>query len=346
MEKKRTGCVGDTRFVSQPRDAQTVITSAVRPTGSRDRVKHSSVTAGQAILVIYGGPEDGSIIPVMQGTTTMGRLPDNHVVIDDPGVSRRHAEVVGTDTGFYLRDLGVTNRTSVNDHDIGETEHLLRHGDEIRLADSNVSLVFKCDAAIPVHNTRPPLGQAVVDALAEPREPQAASGTVEAVTQEPAQHSDDGVYEGTVKLTLELGDDILAVVHLVRELRLMPQIRLLRLASNAKKEVGIWLRLREPLRLKQMLSKMQQVAQVTASPEHGPIQASHVRMIGMRLRKGSQKHLGLIDKHKHEERLPNEAIDDIFAHADRQKASLRYYDRPAIGPNTEADGHSQVDISQ
>src|SRR5438034_19899 len=44
----------------------------------------------------------------------LGRLPENDVVLDDPNVSRFHAEGVRTDAGSEVRDLTSRNGTRVN----------------------------------------------------------------------------------------------------------------------------------------------------------------------------------------------------------------------------------------
>ena len=48
----------------------------------------------------------------------IGRSPTVGVVINDPNVSRQHAEVWRTDQGVAIRDLGSTNGTFVNGHRI------------------------------------------------------------------------------------------------------------------------------------------------------------------------------------------------------------------------------------
>ena len=101
----------------------------------------------EPFLVIKGGPNNGVTIPVGESTLKMGHLRDNDVAIDEPVVSRRHAEIVGTGAGFYLRDLGSTNGTFVNEQNIGTEEHLLGDGDKINLGNGDVSLVFRHFAA-------------------------------------------------------------------------------------------------------------------------------------------------------------------------------------------------------
>lgn len=67
--------------------------------------------------------------------TVLGRAAGSDVVIDDPCVSARHAEVARTGAGYTLRDLGSTNGTYVNGRRI-RGERVLRPGDRIRLGDT------------------------------------------------------------------------------------------------------------------------------------------------------------------------------------------------------------------
>ena len=71
--------------------------------------------------------------------TTIGRTPDNQVVVPVREVSRRHAEIVLTETGYVLKDLGSPNGTFVNGERI--TEHRLQ--DEDRIAMGGQVFVFK-----------------------------------------------------------------------------------------------------------------------------------------------------------------------------------------------------------
>jgi pSer/pThr/pTyr-binding forkhead associated (FHA) protein len=50
----------------------------------------------------------------LTGALTIGRSPDNHIVIDDPTVSAHHAVVEQTDTGIQIRDLDSTNGVLIN----------------------------------------------------------------------------------------------------------------------------------------------------------------------------------------------------------------------------------------
>jgi predicted component of type VI protein secretion system len=61
---------------------------------------------------------------------TIGRAPDNMIVIDDPSVSSRHAQLELTGETYRIKDLDSTNGTRVNGIPI--TESALRFDDRIR----------------------------------------------------------------------------------------------------------------------------------------------------------------------------------------------------------------------
>src|SRR5437868_12490049 len=65
-----------------------------------------------------------------EATITIGRAPDNMIVIEDPSVSNRHALMELTGENYRLKDLDSTNGTKVNGVPITET--VLRFDDRIR----------------------------------------------------------------------------------------------------------------------------------------------------------------------------------------------------------------------
>lgn len=62
---------------------------------------------------------------------TIGRSRECEILIDDPNVSRRHAEVRKTIEGWMVADLGSTNGVKVNGRRV--REEVLRPGDKITL---------------------------------------------------------------------------------------------------------------------------------------------------------------------------------------------------------------------
>jgi hypothetical protein len=66
--------------------------------------------------------------------TRLGRGSSCSVVVNDPRVSRLHAEIRYEDGHFVIRDLGSTHGTFVDDTQVQESR--LQHGSRIRLGDS------------------------------------------------------------------------------------------------------------------------------------------------------------------------------------------------------------------
>jgi FHA domain len=92
----------------------------------------------------------GRQVPLKVGLNSIGRLPDNDVVIDDATVSRRHcAVVVHSDLTVELHDVASKNGTTINGRKIqGPTR--LHDGDEIGLSDHRLTfLMFAGQPTVP-----------------------------------------------------------------------------------------------------------------------------------------------------------------------------------------------------
>ena len=111
----------------------------------------------QLVLVVDGGPTDGRTIILHKPVITMGRLPDNDLVVNEPTVSRRHAEIRRTDTGYHLKDLTTNNGTFVNHRNIGIEGWLLKEGDRICLARTEVSFIYHVDSSRTIQLAQPDL---------------------------------------------------------------------------------------------------------------------------------------------------------------------------------------------
>ena len=76
-------------------------------------------------------------VPLSSTPLTIGRLPDNHLVITDPKASSRHAEIRQNADGYTLTDLGSMNGTFVNEQQLVSKEPRTLHpGDVIRIGDT------------------------------------------------------------------------------------------------------------------------------------------------------------------------------------------------------------------
>lgn len=85
----------------------------------------------QRALLIYNGRR----LVVGPDGAVLGRSRECEIVIADPNVSRRHADLRLEAGAWVISDLGSTNGTRVNGHRIQEAE-VLRPGDEIELGSS------------------------------------------------------------------------------------------------------------------------------------------------------------------------------------------------------------------
>src|SRR5438132_14156541 len=72
----------------------------------------------------------GTTYELVDDLITIGRGPDNTIVINNPSVSARHAHLQLAGETYRLKDLDSTNGTRVNGKPVTET--LLRFDDRIR----------------------------------------------------------------------------------------------------------------------------------------------------------------------------------------------------------------------
>lgn len=70
---------------------------------------------------------------VVAGEMSIGRDPENAIVLYDPSVSGAHALVASTARGWRIADLGSTNGTFVNGKQATASGAALRAGDELTL---------------------------------------------------------------------------------------------------------------------------------------------------------------------------------------------------------------------
>ncbi len=80
---------------------------------------------------------DGKRLVVGPGGATLGRSRQCDVVLDDPNVSRQHAEIRPRGGSWVLSDLGSTNGSCLNGRRI-EGPEVVKPGDEIELGTSSI----------------------------------------------------------------------------------------------------------------------------------------------------------------------------------------------------------------
>ncbi len=82
------------------------------PIETRAAGRAGGVPAGLCAFVLSGAHK-GTLRPV-GGRLTIGKAPDNDLVLSDDTVSRHHCELVRSPDGLHVRDLGSTNGTRID----------------------------------------------------------------------------------------------------------------------------------------------------------------------------------------------------------------------------------------
>jgi PAS domain S-box-containing protein len=93
------------------------------------------------LLHILTGPNAGDTFDVKDGTTLVGRGPDNDFQIIEPSISRKHARILHSGERIFIEDLGSQNGTQLNGHPISSYYQVeVKEGDFISLGSVLMSL--------------------------------------------------------------------------------------------------------------------------------------------------------------------------------------------------------------
>ena len=105
----------------------------------------------RAVLRITDGPGKGTSVEVTAGLT-IGSRPESDLRLEDPTVSRKHAEISRTADGFLLQDLGSTNGTFLSGVRVDRA--YLRSGAVITVGET--SMVFGAGEDAPLKGDTAP----------------------------------------------------------------------------------------------------------------------------------------------------------------------------------------------
>ena len=105
------------------------------PSAHPEPVERTVFVPQHPALEIVEGPSAGTTVRMsLQTACSLGRAPNNDILLDDQAISGQHCRIRPTGEGFVLHDLGSTNGTFVNGNRV--TRHPLRPGDQIRVGAS------------------------------------------------------------------------------------------------------------------------------------------------------------------------------------------------------------------
>ena len=108
------------------------------------------------ILLVLEGGRAGERITIPAGRWSIGRDAASDIVLDDAGVSRRHALLTSAGASLTIEDAGSTNGTLVNGTRLSQ-ERRLSDGDEVRMG----AMAFRLEI--------PPAGTSTPGAVPAPR---------------------------------------------------------------------------------------------------------------------------------------------------------------------------------
>jgi dipeptidyl aminopeptidase/acylaminoacyl peptidase len=94
-----------------------------------------------AMLTFESGPFAGRIVALPSQMVTVGRAPDNDVVVGDPATSGHHGRLEVRSGFFWISDLGSTNGTLVNGEPVIEKQ--LNHGDQIAIGQNVIRFTLE-----------------------------------------------------------------------------------------------------------------------------------------------------------------------------------------------------------
>ncbi|HEX8823690.1 MAG TPA: GGDEF domain-containing protein [Archangium sp.] len=115
-------------------------------------IKELAPVESECCIVQIHGPELGKKYTLQEHEFTIGREEGNHIVVDLDNVSRRHAMIIHRQGRMFVKDLGSTNGTYLNDAEVTQ-ETPLRSGDLIKVGGSIFKFLTGDNVELQYHET-------------------------------------------------------------------------------------------------------------------------------------------------------------------------------------------------
>jgi len=123
----------ETECLSPPLDDQEITTLG-------DEAKAKEIPEGMMVMLrVVEGQEAGKGYPVHKVPVTLGRDAISDISITDTRMSRQHAMLFFYSPDFYLKDLGSTNGTFVNDKRIKQA--IIKNGDKVKVGSTVLEFI-------------------------------------------------------------------------------------------------------------------------------------------------------------------------------------------------------------
>src|SRR5438445_12486277 len=100
----------------------------------------------------------GTVHELIDEAITIGRGPDNTIIVNDPSVATHHAQLLMEAETYRAKDLDSTNGTRVNGKHVTET--LLRFDDRIRFVSAEAQYDAEMSGSQPLPKPEKFLGTA------------------------------------------------------------------------------------------------------------------------------------------------------------------------------------------
>lgn len=101
---------------------------------SRPSLTVAGVPKKSARLICRSGDYQGQVIPISPGELTLGRSQSNQITLKESGISRKHAVLIQTRRGIYIRDENSLMGTLLNNRRLHPgVPEILNHGDIIQI---------------------------------------------------------------------------------------------------------------------------------------------------------------------------------------------------------------------
>ena len=96
----------------------------------------SALSEPPAKLTFETGPFARRVVGIPDSSATVGRAPDNDIIIGDPATSGHHSRIEVRAGAYWISDLGSTNGTLVNGEPIIDKQ--IDHGDVISIGQNTI----------------------------------------------------------------------------------------------------------------------------------------------------------------------------------------------------------------